>query len=110
MSRGIAIILIFIYLGSLFFQHFTHSHLYEDAEFRAGNRKSNRTLFGREFLSAARSVVIGQGMTVQREAEKEEEGSIEAGSEEDIVFPKMNLWFSLIAMFLILGRTSPPLP
>ncbi|KAI5481582.1 pentatricopeptide repeat protein [Pseudohyphozyma bogoriensis] len=93
MSRGIAIILLFIYGAYLIFQLFTHQHLYVDVgrdqpEINADGRQ----LWGdHRALRAAKSV--RKPRVLQEETGEEEE------EEEEI--PQLSLWAALILLVIV---------
>lgn len=108
MSRGIAVVLIGVYLGALAFQMFTHEHLYGSLDAREGREQRTRRAFGRQLLNPARSTGSYQGAFKLdgTDAEKQE------SSEEDVdvrpvVVPELNLWFAIVILLLLLGCTFP---
>lgn len=108
MSRGIAVVLIGVYLGALAFQMFTHEHLYGSLDAREGREQRTRKAFGRQLLNPARSTGSYQGAFKLdgTDAEKQE------SSEEDVdvrpvVVPELNLWFAIVILLLLLGCTFP---
>lgn len=108
MSRGIAVVLIGVYLGALAFQMYTHEHLYGSLDAREGREQRTRRAFGRQLLNPARSTGSYQGAFKLdgTDAEKQE------SSEEDVdvrpvVVPELNLWFAIVILLLLLGCTFP---
>ncbi|KIJ46077.1 hypothetical protein M422DRAFT_778583 [Sphaerobolus stellatus SS14] len=86
MSRGVAVVLLFIYGSYLVFQLWSHSHLYEeDSEFKS-------TAYP---VSKKKKAATGRnGVDPEAQIETAEE-------EDDVEIPKLSVWFSLVLLVII---------
>ncbi|CEQ41166.1 SPOSA6832_02856, partial [Sporobolomyces salmonicolor] len=97
MSRGIAVILLVVYLAYLIFQLFTHQHLYADArtaEEEAHIREGRQVWKSHRAFKQAKSV---RGARQVEEAVDEEE-------EEEL--PTLNKWAALVLLAVVTVMTA----
>ncbi|GAA5856154.1 hypothetical protein JCM9279_004929 [Rhodotorula babjevae] len=97
MSRGIAVILLVVYLAYLFFQLFTHQHLYAEGHVDHNDPKLRD---GRQVWGMKEHRAFKQAKSVQRQR-RLEEGLAEDEEEEEVEEPTLNKWAALVLLVVV---------
>ncbi|GAA5820063.1 hypothetical protein JCM3770_002123 [Rhodotorula araucariae] len=97
MSRGISVILLVVYLAYLFFQLFTHQHLYSE-----GHVDHNDPILreGRQVWGLKDHRAFKQAKSVQRQR-RLEEGLAEDDEEEEAEHPTLHKWMALALLVVV---------
>ncbi|CAE6465827.1 unnamed protein product [Rhizoctonia solani] len=98
MSHGVAIVLLIIYAGYLFFQLWSHAHLYDEGEHAGFAEPSTAYPKGGKTLKGIAMSAIRRKKT---DAEKQEEPSAPKEEVEEVEEPKVNI-VSAIALLVVI--------